>query len=110
MQPAPNGVGAGEKDVLAPTPVHVLIIEEAVADAELMVAELRRAGFGPDWRRVVTEAEYVDLLGPGPMSSSPTTGCRPSAPGALSRSCGSASCAFRSSSCPARSARKLPWR
>src|SRR5712692_1948794 len=28
-----------------------------------MVAELRRAGFGPDWRRVVTEAEYVDLLG-----------------------------------------------
>ncbi len=51
--------------MLAPTPVHVLIIEEAVADAELMVAELRRAGFGPDWRRVVTEAEYVDLLGPG---------------------------------------------
>ncbi len=42
--------------MLAPTPVHVLIIEEAVADAELMVAELRRAGFAPDWRRVVTEA------------------------------------------------------
>lgn len=42
--------------------LNVLIVEDQESDAELMVAELRRSGFDPDWRRVDTEAEYVRLL------------------------------------------------
>ena len=42
--------------------LNVLIVEDQASDAELMVAELRRGGFDPDWRRVDTEAEYVRLL------------------------------------------------
>lgn len=42
--------------------LNVLIVEDQESDTELMVAELRRAGFDPNWRRVDTEAEYVRLL------------------------------------------------
>ncbi len=44
------------------TPLRVLILEDRPADAELMVHELRRAGFAPDWQRVETEAEYAAAL------------------------------------------------
>ncbi len=44
------------------TPLRVLILEDRLADAELMVHELRRAGFAPDWQRVETEAEYAAAL------------------------------------------------
>jgi nitrogen fixation negative regulator NifL len=47
------------------TPLRVLILEDVTADAELMLAELRRAGFDADWRRAATGAEYGDLLGAG---------------------------------------------
>src|SRR3990172_7577889 len=46
------------------TPLRVLILEDRQTDAELMVHELRRAGFDPDWERVETEADYVAHLDP----------------------------------------------
>jgi PAS domain S-box-containing protein len=39
--------------------LRVLIVEDDSADAELMVRELSRAGYAPQWTRVETEAEYV---------------------------------------------------
>lgn len=44
--------------------LRVLILEDRPADAELMVEELRKAGFEPDWRRVDTERAYADALAP----------------------------------------------
>ena len=45
-------------------PLRVLILEDRPADAELMVHELRRAGFEPVWERVETEADYLAHLDP----------------------------------------------
>lgn len=44
------------------TPLHVLILEDREEDAELMVHELRRAGFDPRWQRVDTEADFLAHL------------------------------------------------
>jgi diguanylate cyclase (GGDEF)-like protein len=44
------------------TPLHVLILEDSIMDAELMVHELRRAGFDPQWQRVETEADFLAQL------------------------------------------------
>ena len=44
------------------TPMRVLILEDVPADAELMVHELRRAGFDPDWQRVESESDYLASL------------------------------------------------
>jgi len=46
------------------TPLRVLILEDNPADAELIVHELRRAGFDPVWQRVDTEADYLGALDP----------------------------------------------
>ena len=46
------------------TPLRVLILEDRPADAELMLHELRRAGFEPDWQRAETEVEYRAALDP----------------------------------------------
>ena len=40
-------------------PLRVLIVEDNPNDAELLVRELRRAGFDPYWQRVDTEDEYL---------------------------------------------------
>ncbi len=45
--------------------IHVLIVKDVEAEAELMAAALRQAGFAPEWRRAATEAEYVNHLEPG---------------------------------------------
>jgi PAS domain S-box-containing protein len=45
------------------TSIRVLILEDRSEDAELMVHELRRNQFEPDWRRVDTESEYNAHLG-----------------------------------------------
>ena len=45
--------------------IQVLIVEDSSNDAELIVSELRRAGFNPEWRRVESEADYVTALHPG---------------------------------------------
>ncbi len=47
-----------------PEALRVLIAEDKPTDAELVVRELRRAGFEPDWRRVDTEADYLEALAP----------------------------------------------
>jgi PAS domain S-box-containing protein len=47
-------------------PLRVLILEDRPADAELVVHELRRAGFEPDWRCVDSEADYLAHLDQAP--------------------------------------------
>lgn len=47
------------------TPLHVLILEDLVADAELIVHELERADFDPLWVRVQTEHEFQTYLHAG---------------------------------------------
>jgi len=49
---------------IGPVPLHVLVVEDRPADAELAVRELRRAGFAPNWDRVETEADYLAHLTP----------------------------------------------
>lgn len=48
------------------TPLRVLILEDQPTDAELLVRELRRAGFDPQWQRVDAESEFVTHLDPEP--------------------------------------------
>ena len=45
--------------------IQLLIVEDSANDTELIVSELRRAGYDPDWRRVETVADYLDGLRPG---------------------------------------------
>ncbi len=45
-------------------PLNILIAEDDPLDAELVLRELRRAGFEPKWTRVDTEKEYVRNLSP----------------------------------------------
>jgi two-component system, cell cycle sensor histidine kinase and response regulator CckA len=44
--------------------LRVLLAEDKATDADLVVRELRRAGFEPEWRRVDTEADYLAALTP----------------------------------------------
>jgi PAS domain S-box-containing protein len=46
-------------------PLRVLIVDDSADDAELILFELQRAGFEPEWRRVDTEADYLASLDPG---------------------------------------------
>jgi DNA-binding NtrC family response regulator len=41
------------------TPLNILIVEDSLNDAELVVAELRRAGFDPNWKRIETERDFL---------------------------------------------------
>lgn len=54
---------AEERDIVE-SYLRVLILEDRPADVELMLLELRRAGFEPDWQRVETEADYLAQLDP----------------------------------------------
>jgi PAS domain S-box-containing protein len=45
-------------------PIQVLLVEDNPADADLLLRELRRAGFDPQWHRVETEADYLASLRP----------------------------------------------
>jgi signal transduction histidine kinase len=45
--------------------LRVLLVEDDPGDAELVLRELRDAGFAPEWDRVDTEAEYLSKLRPG---------------------------------------------
>jgi len=49
-----------------PIPLRVLILEDHSADVELVLHELRRAGFEPDWRQADTEAGYLAHLDSAP--------------------------------------------
>lgn len=56
--------GDGAWETLMATPLSVLILEDRESDAELMLHELRRAGFKPQWQRVETEQDYLAHLHP----------------------------------------------
>ncbi len=47
------------------TPLRVLILEDNAFDAELVLRELGRGGYVPDWERVDSEAGFLNALGPG---------------------------------------------
>ena len=44
------------------TALRALILEDRPEDAELMVHELRRSGFEPQWQRVETEPDFLAHL------------------------------------------------
>jgi PAS domain S-box-containing protein/putative nucleotidyltransferase with HDIG domain len=48
-----------------PTKLKVQLLEDSAADAELVLHELRRAGYDPEWKRVETEPEYLAQLDQG---------------------------------------------
>ncbi|HEX8898048.1 MAG TPA: response regulator, partial [Chthoniobacterales bacterium] len=43
-------------------PLRVLIVEDSASDAELLIRELRRAGYEPQWERVDNEPDYLQKL------------------------------------------------
>lgn len=51
----------------ATVPIRVLILEDNLNDARLLVAGLRRGGFEPDWERVQDEAAYARELERGDL-------------------------------------------
>jgi signal transduction histidine kinase len=56
---------AGKDDkgiLLMKIPIRILILEDRIEDAELVLHELRRAGFDPHWQRVENEPDYLKHL------------------------------------------------
>jgi CheY-like chemotaxis protein len=47
-------------------PLNLLIVEDSPIDAELLVRELRRAGFEVQWQRVETKADFLARLQDAP--------------------------------------------
>ncbi len=47
-------------------PLHVLILEDNPEDTDLVLYQLRQADFAPLWRRVETEADFLDQLEKNP--------------------------------------------
>ncbi|HUX72631.1 MAG TPA: PAS domain S-box protein [Steroidobacteraceae bacterium] len=45
-----------------PTPLNVLLVGDDSADADLLLAELRRAGFDPKWKRIESEPDFLAEL------------------------------------------------
>ena len=45
--------------------LRILILEDSLPDAELMLRELRRAGYEPEWKRVEKESDYLAQLDQG---------------------------------------------
>jgi PAS domain S-box-containing protein len=45
-------------------PLRVLLAEDNLNDAELVLRALRMAGFSPDWHRVETEQDFLERLTP----------------------------------------------
>jgi two-component sensor histidine kinase/CheY-like chemotaxis protein len=46
--------------------LRLLLVEDNEEDAELLLRELRRASFHPEWSRVDTEADFLSALHKGP--------------------------------------------
>ena len=47
-------------------PINILIVEDSQDDADLVVREMRRAGFEPRWKRVETEPAFLAELNSPP--------------------------------------------
>jgi len=45
-------------------PLHVLLLEDRISDAELIVHELKHSGFDPIWERVDSEQEFQKSMHP----------------------------------------------
>ncbi|MEW6130848.1 MAG: PAS domain S-box protein [Acidobacteriota bacterium] len=45
-----------------PQAIRVLVVEDNPNDAELIIRELNRSGFAPEWHRVDTEKAYLEKL------------------------------------------------
>jgi PAS domain S-box-containing protein len=43
-------------------PLRLLLVEDSAQDADLILHELREAGFAPDWHRVDREADFIEGL------------------------------------------------
>ena len=50
-----------------PQKIQVLLLEDSPNDAELVIRELRRAGFEPEWKRVETESDFLAALQTSPQ-------------------------------------------
>ncbi len=57
MEPSPH---------TTPTPLNILLVEDRAEDAELMVHQLRQAGFLPQSRRVDNEPDFLTALEEAP--------------------------------------------
>jgi DNA-binding NtrC family response regulator len=44
------------------TPLNILFAEDVQDDVDLLLAEIRRHGFDPQWKRVETELEFLEEL------------------------------------------------
>ncbi len=47
-------------------PIRILLVEDQITDAELLIREVRRAGFTPEWKRVDTEPDFLAGLATSP--------------------------------------------
>ncbi len=60
----------GERASLRPPPpgrlLRVVVVDDEASHAELMIDQLRRAGFAPEWRLADTEAAYLAQLAQPP--------------------------------------------
>jgi two-component system cell cycle sensor histidine kinase/response regulator CckA len=62
----PDPGHSGSASPVRRRPLNVLLLEDQEADAELILLELRRAGFQVTWRRVDTEADFLTALNTPP--------------------------------------------
>lgn len=47
-------------------PLRILVLEDRASDAEILIREVKRAGFDPQWRRVETQADFLTELANDP--------------------------------------------
>jgi PAS domain S-box-containing protein len=45
-----------------PKPLNILLVEDNADDAEMVLRELRRGGFDPQWTRIETEKEFLTAI------------------------------------------------
>jgi PAS domain S-box-containing protein len=50
--------------MMSAIPLQVLIVEDNIDDAELIIHLLRQSGYEPDWQRVDSEPDYLACLSP----------------------------------------------
>jgi signal transduction histidine kinase len=54
--------GESDSETGGGEPIRLLIAEDEPADVELLIRELARAGYAPEWRRVDTESSFLAEL------------------------------------------------
>jgi diguanylate cyclase (GGDEF)-like protein/PAS domain S-box-containing protein len=57
---------AADSYIVATRELRVLVVEDDVSDTELIVSEVRKAGFDANWDRVANEAQYLAALDSAP--------------------------------------------